>query len=235
MRHDAIVLDEQFNKALRLIKDENIRKFTYYALTEYAPLSFWEIPAAFAANCHNESEKAIGEVQNNTVIKIGGKAWHTLRVVNNTFAILDADDEIIWDFMRKNPKGEFKGCSLPNIYVDVAISAALLHDIYSLCEGLDWKERKHRGMDKEHPYYHRTDLKPLADKYLPSDLWEFLLIVIESHMWKWSPHPERIPRLDNILNMPSVDSAYDFIKMYNVIKAVQLADLLAAQKDFTGF
>ena len=62
MKHNRVVLEEQFKKVLYFINDENLRKFVYFSLVDYAPLSFWEIPAAFAANCHNEAEKAVGEL-----------------------------------------------------------------------------------------------------------------------------------------------------------------------------
>ena len=58
-KHNRVVLEAEFRKALNLIKNENVRKFTYVALVDYAPLSFWEIPAAFAAGCHNECEKQL--------------------------------------------------------------------------------------------------------------------------------------------------------------------------------
>ena len=239
MKHNRVTLEEQFKKVLYFIKDENLRKFVYFSLVDYAPLSFWEIPAAFSAGCHNESEKAIGEVLINgdeyVVSKLGGKAWHTLRVVNIAKTIIESDEEIIWDFMKRNKKGEFKGNSMFDIQADICIAACILHDIFSLDEGLEWRDKKHRGMDKEHPYYHRTRLEEVAKKYLTDDVWYLLLASIESHMWKWSPRPEVIPRRTSMLSLKTAQDAYKFSEMYRVIELVHIADLIAAQKDFTGF
>ena len=239
MKHARVTLEEQYKKVLYFIKDENIRKFTYLALVDYAPLSFWEIPAAFSAACHNESEKAIGEVILNgeeyTVMKLGGKAWHTLRVVSIAKNIIEADEEIIWDFMKRNEKGRFIGSDMNQLYADICIASCILHDIFSLCEGLEWRDKKHRGMDKNHPYYHRTELADIAKRWLSPSVWEVMLVAIESHMWKWSPNPDNIPRRRSMLSMESVEDAYNFSEMYRVIEVVHIADLLAAQKDFTGF
>ena len=239
MKHARIVLEEQFKKALYFIKDENIRKFAYFALVDYAPMSFWEIPAAFSAACHNESEKAEGQIVANgdeyCVVKLGGKAWHTLRVLNIAKTIIESDEENIWDFRKTTVKGKFVGSEMSSLYADICYASCLLHDIYSLTEGLEWRNTKHRGMDKEHPYYHRNDLAELANRFLSKDVWEFMLRVIESHMWKWSPKPEVIPRRNSMLSLNSVEDAYNFSEMYRVIEYVHIADLLAAQKDFTGF
>lgn len=238
-KHTRVTLEEQYRKALYLIKNENIRKFAYFALVDYAPLSFWEIPAAFAAGCHNENEKAIGEIVLNgdeyVVTKLGGKAWHTLRVVNIANTIIDSDDSIIWDFMRTKQKGRYEGSEMNPIYADICIASCLLHDIFSLCEGLEWRDNKHRGMDKNHPYYHRTELEELAKRFLSPSVWDLMLYAIESHMWKWSPQPEIIPRRTSMLSMSSVEDAYNFSEMYRVIEVVHIADLLAAQKEFAGF
>ena len=239
MKHNRVVLEEQFKKVLYFINDENLRKFVYFSLVDYAPLSFWEIPAAFAANCHNEAEKAVGELVLNgdeyTVMKLGGKAWHTLRVVDIARTIIDSDDTIIWDFKRINQKGRFEGSNMLPIYADICIAACILHDVFSLTEGLEWRDNKHRGMDKEHPYYHRTELAELAKKYLSDSVWSLLLIAIESHMWKWSTKPEGIPRRRSMLSMKSIEDAYNFSEMYRVIEVVHIADLIASQKDFNGF
>lgn len=238
-KHNRVVLEAEFRKALNLIKNENVRKFTYVALVDYAPLSFWEIPAAFAAGCHNECEKAVGELIENgdeyVVSKLGGKAWHTLRVVNIANTIIDSDNSIIWNFMRTKQTGTFEGNEMNALYADICIASCLLHDIYSLCENLEWRDTKHRGMDKNHPYYHRTELQEIAKKYLPASVWELMLFAIESHMWKWSPNPDVIPRRASMLSMSSVEDAYRFSEMYRVIETVHIADLIAAQKDFTGF
>jgi hypothetical protein len=239
MKHARVVLEEQYKKALYFIEDENIRKFVYFALVDYAPLSFWEIPAAFSAACHNETEKAIGEIVVNgdehCVVKLGGKAWHTLRVLNIAKTIIESDEEKIWDFRKTTVKGHFVGNEMHSLYADICYASCLLHDIYSLCEGLEWRNAKHRGMDKEHPYYHRTDLDELAKRFLSKDVWDFMLKAIESHMWKWSPKPEVIPRRRSMLSLNSVEQAYNFSEMYRVIEYVHIADLIAAQKDFTGF
>lgn len=239
MKHERVVLEEQFRKVLYFINDENIRKFVYFSLVDYAPLSFWEIPAAFASNCHNESEKEIGELVLNgeeyTVMKLGGKAWHTLRVVNIARNIIDSDDEIIWDYMRTKEKGRFEGSNMPSLYADICIAACILHDIFSLSEGLEWRDSKHRGMDKEHPYYHREELADVAKKYLSNSIWDLMLTAIESHMWKWSTRPEVIPRRRSMLSMKTVEDAYLFSEMYRVIEIVHIADLIAAQREFNGF
>ena len=239
MSHNKVVLDEQFNKAVNFIKDEGLRKFVYSALCYEIPLSFWEIPAAFAHGCHNEKEKEIGEILVNgdeyVIMKLGGKAWHTLRVLNIAKTIVESDEIPIWDYMKKNKKGEFYGNDMPDIYADICYAACILHDVYSLLEGLEWKENKHRGMNKEHPFYHRTELAELANKYLSDSVWEFLLRAIESHMWKWGLRTDDIPRRKSMLSLPDVKSAFDFSEMYRVIEIVHVADLIASRKEFTGF
>ena len=239
MKHARVSLEEQYKKVLYFIKDENIRKFTYFALVDYAPLSFWEIPAAFSAACHHESEKIIGEVVENgdgyTVTKLGGKAWHTLRVVNIAKTIIESDEEKIWDYRKTTVKGIFAGNEMHSLYADVCIASCILHDIFSLTEGLEWRNTKHRGMDKNHPYYHRTELDELAKRFLSKQVWDFMLRAIESHMWKWSPNPDVIPRRRSMLSVKSVKEAYDFSELYRVIEYVHIADLLAAQSEFTGF
>lgn len=239
MKHNPVVLEEQFRKAVNFIKDDNIRKFTFLALTQYIPLSFWEIPAAFAAGCHNESEKTIGEIVENgdeyTVINLGGKAWHTLRVLNIAKSIVESDEVPIWDYMKRNIKGEFHGNELNSLYTDICYSACLLHDVFSLMEDLEWRDTKHRGMDKNHPYYHRTELCDLAKNYMSPKVWEFFLIVVESHMWKWSVNPDTIPRRNAMLALKTVKDAFDFSEMYRVIEIVHIADLIASNKEFNGF
>jgi hypothetical protein len=102
-------------------------------------------------------------------------------------------------------------------------------------EDLDWRDKKHRGMDKNHPYYHRTELCDLAKNYMSPKVWEFFLIVVESHMWKWSINPDTIPRRSAMLTLETVKDAFDFSEMYRVIEIVHIADLIASNKEFNGF
>lgn len=217
---------------------------------EVAPLQFWVMPAAMRKGVHHESEHGIGEViydetnNINIVNSIGGKAFHTIRVLKFAEVFMEADSPLVKDF-KGSVTAMKNGNEMSSRERDLIRTACLWHDIFSGGTG-DEFDSKRRSMDKNHPHYHRTEFSPLVDavntlliekskkdnkKYEPiSDQeWELLLYAIEQHMWKWDDKIDII-KFHDMRNFDNIENAYEFMKKYRIVRIVELSDLIASRK-----
>lgn len=217
------IIDENF-------ETEDFKKLATAGL-EAAPLQFWIMPAAMSKKVHHSSEHGIGEVVYDeekeiyVVNKIGGKAYHTLRVFDIAEIFMEADDPRVFDF-QGNVKEWKYGNEMTERERDLIRTACLWHDIYSGGTG-DEFDSKRRSMDKKHPHYHRTELAPLS-VMVSVDEWELLMECIEQHMWKWDDNIE-IMKFHDINKKETVKEAYEFIRKYRMIRIVELSDLIASR------
>lgn len=221
----------QFSTVIREnFETDDFRKLAAAGL-EAAPLQFWIMPAAMSKKVHHSSEHGIGEVEYDDASKlyyvkeIGGKAFHTLRVLDIAEIFMEADDPRIFDF-RGNLKAEKYGNEMTPRERDIIRTACLWHDIYS--GGTDDEfNSKRRSMDKNHPHYHRTELAPLSSMISVAE-WDLLLKCIEQHMWKWDDKID-IMKFHDLKLKESVQEAYKFANEYRIVRIVELSDLIASR------
>lgn len=200
---------------------------------EAAPLQFWIMPAAMRKNIHHSTEHGIGEVEYDEakgihcVNTIGGKAYHTIRVLKTAEIFLEADDPRVMDFHGKVTEMRM-GNEMTRRERDLVRVACLWHDIFSGGPG-DKFDSKRRGMDKDHPYYHKTEFAALKS-IVTADEWELLIDAIQGHMWKWDAKTkDTMVRFHDMRNCSSVAEAYEMMKHYRIIRIVELSDLIASR------
>lgn len=220
----------QFAGVLKQFETKDFKNLIIDAL-EVAPLQFWEMPASMRKGVHHESEHGIGsyfydeEDELYVVESIGGKAFHTLRVLDVAEIKMEADDPRIMDWHGKVKETKF-GNQMTNRERDLIRTACLLHDIYSGGTG-DEFDSKRRSMDTFHPHYHKTELAHLS-KYISADEWDLLIDCISQHMWKWDSNVEII-KFHDMENCKTVEEAYEFMRRYRIIKTVEESDLIASR------
>jgi len=203
-----------FRDIIYNLKTEHWRQFAISVFTEICPKQFFVMPAAMSKGKHNISEYSYGKVEGNKVVRMGGKAFHTLRVCDTLFKILETDSPEIKSY-NKTTKYVY-GNEYTDTETDIMILAALCHDIYSGGTEEEFDSSR-RTLDYYHPYYHRKTFTKPQD--IPEDEWETFLTIIENHMWKWSPR--------EIVSFHS----YEDKNKYRMIKNVELSDYLAAQRN----
>jgi len=196
-----------------------------------APLQFWIMPAAMSIKVHHSSEHEIGEVKYDEVNKIyrvekiGGKAFHTLRVCKFAEVFIEADDPAVKDW-NGNIRVMKQGNELTPREQDIIRLCCLWHDIFSGGTG-DQFDPARKKLDPYHPHYHREEFAHL--KFMvPEEEWELILTIISQHMWKWDDEIEPM-RFHDLKNSKSVSEAYDMMKKYRLIRIVELADLIASR------
>lgn len=97
----------EFCSVMDTYETEEFKKLAIAGL-EAAPLQFWIMPAAMRKGVHDPCEHGTGEVQFdevnniNYVKTIGGKAFHTLRVLDIAEIMMKTDDPRITDFRGKS-------------------------------------------------------------------------------------------------------------------------------------
>mgnify|MGYP000882996590 CR=1 FL=1 len=220
----------QYSSVMDNFETEDFRKLVTAGL-EAAPLQFWIMPAAMSKNVHHSSEHGLGEVEYDEVNKlyhvkrIGGKAFHTLRVLDIAEIFMEADDPRVFDF-RGNVKKEKYGNEMSKRERDLIRTACLWHDIYSGGTEDEFDSNR-RYMDKNHPHYHRTELAALCTM-VSIEEWDLLLKCIEQHMWKWDDKIE-IMRFHDMSKKGTVQEAYEFAKEYRIVRIVELSDLIASR------
>ena len=93
----------EYSLVVNNFETEDFKKLAVAGL-EAAPLQFWIMPAAMSKKVHHSSEHGIGEVEYDQVNKIhyvkkiGGKAFHTLRVLDIAEIFMEADDPRVRNF-----------------------------------------------------------------------------------------------------------------------------------------
>lgn len=216
-----------------IIKNFETKDFKNLAIAglEAAPLQFWIMPAAMRKGVHHKSEHGIGEVEKDDINqihrvgKIGGKAFHTLRVLDVAEIFIEADDPRV-----KNYNGSIKSMKYGNEMTprerDLIRTACLWHDIYSGGTGDEFNSKR-RGMDKNHPHYHRKELASLCH-YVSVDEWDLLLMAIEQHMWKWDDNID-ILKFHDIGKQNTVKDAHAYANIYRIVRIVELSDLIASR------
>jgi hypothetical protein len=220
----------EYSLVVNNFETEDFKKLAVAGL-EAAPLQFWIMPAAMSKKVHHSSEHGIGEVEYDEVNKIhyvkkiGGKAFHTLRVLDIAEIFMEADDPRVRNF-RGNVIDTKKGNEMTQRERDLIRTACLWHDIYSGGPGDEFNSKR-RSMDKDHPHYHRTELASLS-RMVSVEEWDLLLKCIEQHMWKWDNNIE-IVKFHDIGKMKTVREAYEFAKEYRIIRIVELSDLIASR------
>ena len=221
-----------FPKEIERFETNKFKSLIIEAL-EAAPLQFWIMPAAMRKNIHHDSEHGIGEVvydeinKINLVKSIGGKAFHTLRVLDVAEIMMEADDLRVMDFMKRKVIAQKPGNEFTKEERDIIRAACLLHDIYSGGTEDEFNPKR-RGMDSYHPHYHRSELSSLC-RLISLDEWELLLDCIENHMWKWDKHKDPI-KFHDIKSTASVEEAHKFANRYRMVKIVELSDLIASRQ-----
>lgn len=217
-------------EVLRKFETADIRKLAIAGL-ERAPLQFWIMPASMSKAVHHSTEHSIGEVIYddktglNRVTKIGGKAFHTVRVVNYAEVMLEADHPPIQNFQGKIIEIK-RGNELTVRERDLIRTACLWHDVFSGGTNDEFNPKR-RGMDKYHPHYHATEFAYLAN-IIPTNEWELLVKIIKHHMWKWDDYVD-IVKFHDMKECSSVEEAYQFMRRYRLIRIVELSDLLASK------
>lgn len=220
----------EFREVLNRFNCSDLKKLAVTGL-EIAPLQFWIMPASMSRKYHHVSEHDIGQIYYDNrdklyhVQKLGGKAYHTVRVCRFAEIFLEADSPIVRD-----SQGSVKAIKLGNELSlreqDIVRLCCLWHDIFSggTKDEFDFT-RKH--LDLYHPHYHRQEFAHL--KHMVSDEeWELILTIIEQHMWKWDEKIEPM-RFHDVKNCKTVEEAYQMMKKYRLIRIVELSDLIASQ------
>ena len=86
-----------YSSAIDNFETEDFKRLAIAGL-EAAPLQFWIMPAAMSKKVHHSSEHEIGEIEYDKtkqlyyVKRIGGKAFHTLRVLDVAEIIKASDN-----------------------------------------------------------------------------------------------------------------------------------------------
>lgn len=189
------------------------------------------MPAAMNSFAHDIVELSYGEYDGDTpnVKKMGGKCFHSVRVCEIVEHILNTDSPEITDFHGIVKKYVY-GNEYEDWESDMLKVAALSHDIFS--GGVeDEFNYKRRYLDKNHPYYHRQALACISS-ILPENEWNTYLTVVENHMWKWSPKECTIFFHDGKKKNTASDKD-NFYNLYRLVKVMEIADYLAAQRDKT--
>jgi len=218
-----------YSSAIDNFETEDFKRLAIAGL-EAAPLQFWIMPAAMSKKVHHSSEHEIGEIEYDEtkqlyyVKRIGGKAFHTLRVLDVAEIIMESDDPRVKDFQGNIKKWKY-GNEMTERERDLIRTACLWHDIYSGGTGDEFDDQR-KSLDKRHPHYHRTELASLSFMILVEE-WELLMKCIEQHMWKWDDI--EIVKFHDIAKQKTVEEAYKFAKEYRIIKIVELSDLIASR------
>ena len=171
-----------------------------------------------------------GHIVSPNEIYVGGDFNHMTRVFSLAQVFLEADDPRIWDFRRTKVVDYFFGNEFTEAEESIILFACMLHDIFDggPQDEFNWNRK---GMDKEHPYYHREYFKPLTE-YITEEEFDLLCTIIEAHMGKWGTRAkEKFPRFDELKKMETVEDAYKFARVYRMVRIVQMSDLLAS-RDF---
>jgi hypothetical protein len=135
----------EYSLVVNNFETEDFKKLAVAGL-EAAPLQFWIMPAAMSKKVHHSSEHGIGEIEYDGVNKIhyvkkiGGKAFHTLRVLDIAEIFMEADDPRVRNF-RGNVIDTKKGNEMTQRERDLIRTACLWHDIYSGGPGDEFKNR----------------------------------------------------------------------------------------------
>lgn len=219
-----------YAEAIERFKNDDLKQLALKGL-EIAPLQFWIMPAAMSKKVHHVSEHEIGQVTFDQtrgiyrVIKLGGKAYHTLRVCKFAEVFIEADDPEVRDW-NGNIRAMKYGNELSPREQDIIRLCCLWHDIFSGGTGDEFDHARKR-LDPYHPHYHRKEfehLKPMV----PAEEWELILEIISQHMWKWDDEIE-IVKFHDVRKCRTVEEAYKFMKKYRMIRIVELADLIASR------
>lgn len=221
----------EYSQVINNFETEDFKKLAIAGL-EAAPLQFWIMPAAMSKRVHHSSEHGIGEIEYDNenhlyiVKKIGGKAFHTLRVLDIAEIIMEADDPVVSRDFHGNIKKMVYGNEMTPREKDLIRTACLWHDIYSGGTE-DEFDINRRYMDKNHPHYHRKELAPLSSMISIQE-WDLLLKCIEQHMWKWDDKID-IMKFHDLKLKESVQEAYKFANEYRIVRIVELSDLIASR------
>lgn len=179
----------EFWDAVQKFENEDLRRLCIAGL-ETAPAAFWKIPGSFSTGVHNEKEHGWGETKLDPdtglylVMKIGGKAVHTLRVLAFAEIFLYAEEAEIWNFQMTKVTAMRPGNELTSRERDIVRLCCLWHDIFSVGTIDDCAPGDFKAMDKKHPHYHRQEFEGFRDM-VPASEWELILKIIGQHMWKW--------------------------------------------------
>lgn len=219
-----------FAEVLDRFKNSDLRDLAAIGLS-IAPLQFWIMPASMSKNKHHVSEHEIGQVSFDEVRglyrveKVGGKAYHTLRVCKVAEIFMEADDPLVTDW-QGNIKSYKAGNELTSREQDIVRLCCLWHDIFSGGTGdeFDFSRKK---LDTYHPHYHRTEFAHLS-KMVSEEEWELILYIISQHMWKWDDKIEPM-KFHDMKKCRTVEEAYEMMKKYRLVRIVELSDLIASR------
>lgn len=206
----------EFKREIDAFRTERWKTFGYYVFEKVCPLQFFVMPASMSKRVHSICEHSMGKINGDKVERLGGKAFHTIRVVEFLKKIMETDfSEVV---TRKGTTYVY-GNDYTDEEKDIQILAALCHDIYSGGEG-DEFDTTRKSLDINHPYYHEKIFK--RPDNIPENEWNLFIQAIRNHMWKWAPQkPVTFDEYNNSNRM----------REYRVIKNVELSDYLAAQQN----
>lgn len=212
------------------LETEHWKKFAKELFSKYTPKQFFILPASMSSRKHHETELAIGEfdIYNpKKLVKMGGKYYHSYRVLKLLEEILEPDSPEVWNYQKTKVVNYVYGNEFEPWQKDAMKVAALSHDIFSGGTGDDFNP-KMKYMDKNHAHYHKTELKPISI-LLPQNEWEAYIMIVDNHMWKWDPQEPTIKFHDG-KNAESIDKCYKHYELYRMVKYVELADYLASRR-----
>ncbi|MBQ7959408.1 MAG: HD domain-containing protein, partial [Oscillospiraceae bacterium] len=171
----------EFKREIDAFRTERWKTFGYYVFEKVCPLQFFVMPASMSKRFHSICEHSMGKINGDKVERLGGKAFHTIRVVEFLKKIMETDfSEVV---TRKGTTYVY-GNDYTDEEKDIQILAALCHDIYSGGEG-DEFDTTRKSLDINHPYYHEKIFK--RPDNIPENEWNLFIQAIRNHMWKWAP------------------------------------------------
>lgn len=218
-------------KCIEKLETEHWKTFATELFSKYTPKQFFLLPASMSSKNHHETELDFGEFDISDpqkLIKMGGKYYHSYRVLCCLEEIIEPDSAEIWDYTKKKVAKYTYGNEFQAWERDAMKVAALSHDIYSGGTNDDLNP-KMRHMDKKHPYYHETELQSISN-LVPEEQWKVFIEMVSNHMWKWSPKDTTI-KFHEGKNASSVEECYNFYKLYRMVKNMELADFIASRRN----
>lgn len=214
--------NKAFYDAINSLKTEKWRQVGFLIFKKICPKQFFVLPAAMRPGNHRPIEMSIGAFDSKNpdkIERIGGKAFHSLRVLEIVDQLLETDAPEIYDWNHTKVVKYVYGNEFSKEDIDIIRLAALCHDIYS--GGTDDEaDLTRKGLDKMHPYYHRENFKILKNAVsdISDEKWDLFFKIMENHMWKWSPK-----ELTVTFKASDPDT-------YRATKIVEYADYLSDQK-----
>ncbi|QUH22040.1 HD domain-containing protein [Alkaliphilus sp. B6464] len=215
---------------IKKLETEHWKKFARELFSKYTPKQFFILPASMSTRKHHETELTIGEFdiqEPKKLVKMGGKYYHSIRVLNQLEEMLETDNPEIWDYKGIKVINYVYGNEFSPWQKDAMKVAALSHDIYS--GGVkDEFDPNMKYMDKHHAHYHKKELLPIAS-LLPEEEWNTYIAIVDNHMWKWDPIEPSI-KFHQGKDFDSVEECYNHYILYRMVKWVEFADYLASRR-----